>query len=143
VTEVRIYYNLRTGSPRVWDFFGDLGELIRKLTDEPTEQAVLEAGAVRETEDERWGSLRSALARRGAGDGPERSGGVTYDEAMAVIHRNGKRTVVRADMEIGWRFGRPVVLGKGARFIDYTPTRDDMYASDWHERVDTGAAAGA
>jgi hypothetical protein len=67
-TEVWIYYNLRTGSPRVWDFCGDLGVLIRDLTDEPAEQGALEAAAVRETEDERWDraeyhSVREALLR--------------------------------------------------------------------------------
>jgi hypothetical protein len=68
VTEVWIYYNLRSGSPRVWDFCGDLGELIRELTDAPTELATLEAGAVRETDDERWDranchSVSEALVR--------------------------------------------------------------------------------
>ena len=46
VTEVRIYYNLRSGSPRFWDYYGDLGRLIRRLTDEPAERAALEAVAV-------------------------------------------------------------------------------------------------
>ncbi len=68
VTEVWIYYNLRGGSPRVWNFCGDLGELIRDLADEPAERGALEAVAVRETDDERWDraefhSVREALLR--------------------------------------------------------------------------------
>lgn len=59
---------------------------------------------------------------------------MTYDEAMALIHRDGKRTVGRAGMEIGWRFGRAVMLRDGQRFIDYTPTVDDMRACDWAVR---------
>jgi hypothetical protein len=56
---------------------------------------------------------------------------MTYDEAMASVYRNGKATVGRAGMRIAWRFGRAVVLTIGNRFIDYTPTEDDMNAVDW------------
>jgi hypothetical protein len=56
---------------------------------------------------------------------------VTYDEAMATIHRNGTAEVGRAGMRIRWRFGRPVVLRGEGGHIDYTPTNDDMHAGDW------------
>lgn len=60
---------------------------------------------------------------------------MTFDEAMAAIRRNGTRTVARAatGMRVGWRFGREVVLTGGHRYIDFTPTRDDMQATDWAE----------
>jgi hypothetical protein len=56
---------------------------------------------------------------------------MTYDEAMKVIHRTEKPTVSRPGMPVGWRFGRPVLLGSGNTFIDYTPTEADMRATDW------------
>jgi hypothetical protein len=40
--------------PNPADYIGDLGEFIRALTDDPSEQAALDAVAVRESEDERW-----------------------------------------------------------------------------------------
>lgn len=63
---------------------------------------------------------------------------VTFDEAMAKIRRNGRVTVRLGEMTVAWRFGREVVLGapgrgKVQRFVDYTPTRDDMLATDWVE----------
>lgn len=51
VTEVRVYWNNRLGALAHWDYYGDLGELIRELTDEPEKML---AAAVRESEDERW-----------------------------------------------------------------------------------------
>lgn len=56
---------------------------------------------------------------------------MTYDEAMNVVYRNGKQVVTRLDMRVAWRFGRAVILGSGNTFIDYTPTEDDMRATDW------------
>jgi TRAP-type C4-dicarboxylate transport system permease large subunit len=56
---------------------------------------------------------------------------VTYNEAMHHIHRSEKRAVTRGGMRIVWRFGRPVILTGGSRFIDYTPTETDMRAADW------------
>lgn len=57
---------------------------------------------------------------------------MTFDEAMDGIRRSS-RTAIRggAGFEVGWRFGRPVMLGAGGGHIDYTPTRDDMTATDW------------
>lgn len=60
---------------------------------------------------------------------------MNYDEAMAAIYRKGTKVVGRAGMRIGWRFGRPVVLTEAERFIDFTPTAEDMRATDW-ELVD-------
>lgn len=56
---------------------------------------------------------------------------MTYDEAMAVIRRTESRVVSRAGLRVGWRFGRPVLLTGGRRFVDYTPTEEDMRADDW------------
>ena len=58
---------------------------------------------------------------------------VTYDEAMAAIRRRGHATVEvgRAGMRIRWRFGRPLVLRTEGGFIDYTPTYEDIHATDW------------
>jgi hypothetical protein len=65
---------------------------------------------------------------------------VTFDEAMARIRRNGTAAVRLGEITVVWRFGRPVVAtspgtgpGRGERFIDYTPTRDDMVSTDWQE----------
>src|SRR5438876_988842 len=68
---------------------------------------------------------RTATADRGrTGIG---GGGVTYDEAMSLIRGNSTREVARvgAGFGVAWRFGRPVLLGAGRQFIDYTPTRED------------------
>jgi hypothetical protein len=53
VTEVRIYYLRKDGSPGEWEYLGDLGELIRELTPEASQTEWL-ANAVREPDDERW-----------------------------------------------------------------------------------------
>lgn len=52
---------------------------------------------------------------------------------MEAIRRNSN-TATRdgAGFEIGWRFGRAVMLGEGRQHIDYTPTQDDMNATDWN-----------
>lgn len=62
---------------------------------------------------------------------------MTFDEAMAYIRKNPKRTVVRATtgMRVAWRFGREVVLTAGRGFIDYTPTDVDMAAVDWRPSI--------
>ena len=59
-----------------------------------------------------------------------------YSEAMQTIRKNGRRVVVRNGMRIGWRFGREVVLTGPTRFIDYTPTYEDMQADDWQVEVE-------
>lgn len=63
---------------------------------------------------------------------------MTFDEAMAYIRRNGTVGVRLAGMTVVWRFGRPVVAtssgtapGRGERFIDYTPTLEDMRSREW------------
>ena len=57
---------------------------------------------------------------------------MTYDEAMAAIRRGPAVVEVgRAGMRIRWRFGRPLVLRAEGGHIDYTPTREDMRATDW------------
>jgi hypothetical protein len=52
VTEVRIYYVHRSGSPGHWDFSGDLGELIRALTEEPEVRAKWVETAIRGEDDD-------------------------------------------------------------------------------------------
>lgn len=56
---------------------------------------------------------------------------MTYDEAMAAIDHHVGVEVGRAGMRIRWRFGRPMVLRTEGGHIDYTPTYEDMHATDW------------
>jgi hypothetical protein len=65
---------------------------------------------------------------------------MTHDEAMAHIHRNGTRTVTRAGLRIAWRFGHPVYLAGGPQNCAYTPTREDMQATDWQPGESTARA---
>lgn len=62
---------------------------------------------------------------------------VTYDEAMAAIRREPSAVEVgRAGMRIRWRYGRPLVLRAEGGHIDYTPTYEDMRATDWEVITD-------
>jgi hypothetical protein len=59
---------------------------------------------------------------------------MNYEDAMAHINRRESRIVGRESaprMHISWRFGRTVMLMRVPRFVDYTPTDDDMRADDW------------
>lgn len=62
---------------------------------------------------------------------------MTYDQAMDAIYRHPKVVVRRGDMRVSWRFGHEVILTAAGRHIAYTPTVDDMTATDW--RVEAGS----
>ena len=55
VTEVRIFYTRTDGTDAHFQVdYTDLGELIRKLTDDPGQVTAWNAQATRESDDERW-----------------------------------------------------------------------------------------
>lgn len=60
---------------------------------------------------------------------------MTYDEAMALLRKHpGKHIVIRPGipgMGVAIRFGVPKVMMGPRSMIDYTPTLDDMRATDW------------
>ena len=66
---------------------------------------------------------------------------VNYDEAMAAINHNVSVEVGRAGLRIRWRFGRPLVLRAEGGHIDYTPTYEDMQATDWEIVTDPPPAS--
>lgn len=67
---------------------------------------------------------------------------MTYDEAMRAIKGRGSRTtrVSRPGLPglgVTIRFGHPVIMRSAHTFIAYTPTAEDMAATDWHIREAT------
>jgi len=62
--------------------------------------------------------------------------GMTYEEAMASLRGRGSkgRRVTRPGLPgrgVTFRFGHAVVITGDHSHIAYTPTADDMRASDW------------
>lgn len=59
---------------------------------------------------------------------------VTYEEAMNEVRGRPSLVLTRDDapyLRVSWRFGSVVQLTEADRYIRYTATADDLYATDW------------
>lgn len=60
---------------------------------------------------------------------------MTYNEAMALLYKHPSRHIVKRPdtpgIGVAIRFGIPQILRGPRSMISYTPTLEDMKATDW------------